>query len=71
MRLPAALVHSQAPGYTTSCQWVTPAQTFDLSTMTLPAGSTYASTDVRDKTKTYYYNFCGAMGVTRDVAGTP
>jgi hypothetical protein len=55
-----APARAQDPGYTSSCQYTTRGSTFDLSPLTVPAGSSYQSVDVRDPTKTYYYNFCSA-----------
>lgn len=64
----AAGAAAQAPGWTGTCKFSTRGSTFDLSTMTLPAGNTYKSVDFRDPTKTYFYNFCANVPTPQDPA---
>ena len=58
------LTAGQAPSaspavLTQSCAYSSNQGAWDLSPLTLQ-GSTYVTTDSRDATKTYYYNFCSA-----------
>ena len=64
--LPAQTL-GQGPQLTTSCQWSTSQGTWDLSPLTL-ASSTYTTTDARDSSLSYYYNFCSACGSAFRVA---
>ena len=57
--LPAQTL-GQGPQLTTSCQWSTSQGSWDLSPLTLPS-STYTTTDARDGSLSYYYNFCSAF----------
>ena len=46
-----------------TCQWTSPQGSWDLSPLTLQS-STYVSTDARDSSFNYYYNFCSACRAT-------